>query len=191
MSERYITDRFLPDKAIDVIDEAGARARLATQAPPPEVIALKGQLESVNTEKEAAVRDQNFERAASLRDRERELQGDIRRKQEEWEKHRQSHRPVLGENEVSFIVSRWTAFRDALAGSRDRATDADGRGAPRVGGRSGRGDRRFSRSIRRSRAGSRIQIVQSARLSSQARRAWARRSWLALLRSSCSLIRRR
>jgi ATP-dependent Clp protease ATP-binding subunit ClpC len=110
MSERYITDRFLPDKAIDVIDEAGARARLATQAPPPEVIALKGQLESVNTEKEAAVRDQNFERAASLRDRERELQGDIRRKQEEWEKHRQSHRPVLGENEVSFIVSRWTGI---------------------------------------------------------------------------------
>ncbi|HVD61017.1 MAG TPA: ATP-dependent Clp protease ATP-binding subunit [Gemmatimonadaceae bacterium] len=110
MSERYITDRFLPDKAIDVIDEAGARARLATQAPPPEVTSLKGQLDGVNTEKEAAVRDQNFERAASLRDRERELQGDIRRKQEEWEKHRQSHRPVLGEEEVSFIVSRWTGI---------------------------------------------------------------------------------
>jgi len=110
MSERYITDRFLPDKAIDVIDEAGARARLATQAPPPGVTALKSQLDGVNTEKEAAVRDQNFERAASLRDRERELQGDIRRKQEEWEKHRQSHRPVLGEDEVSFIVSRWTGI---------------------------------------------------------------------------------
>src|SRR5215203_3978317 len=75
LSERYITDRFLPDKAIDVIDEAGARARLATQAPPPEVTALKTQLEGVNTDKEAAVRDQNFERAASLRDRERDLQG--------------------------------------------------------------------------------------------------------------------
>ncbi len=110
MSERYITDRFLPDKAIDVIDEAGARARLATQALPPEVTELKVQLEGVNNEKEAAVRDQNFERAASLRDRERELQGDIRRKQEEWEKHRQSHRPVLGEDEVSFIVSRWTGI---------------------------------------------------------------------------------
>jgi len=110
MSERYITDRFLPDKAIDVIDEAGARARLATQAPPSEVTALKTQLEGVNTEKESAVRDQNFERAASLRDRERELQGDIRRKQEEWEKHRQSHRPMLGEEEVAFIVSRWTGI---------------------------------------------------------------------------------
>src|SRR5712675_3223896 len=61
-SERYITDRFLPDKAIDVIDEAGARARLAAQAPPPEVAALKADLEKVNGEKEAAVRNQNFER---------------------------------------------------------------------------------------------------------------------------------
>jgi ATP-dependent Clp protease ATP-binding subunit ClpC len=110
LSERYITDRFLPDKAIDVIDEAGARARLAAQAPPPEVAELKADLEKVNVEKEAAVRDQNFERAASLRDKERELQGDIRRKQEEWEKHRQNFRPVLGEEEISFIVSRWTGI---------------------------------------------------------------------------------
>jgi len=110
MSERYITDRFLPDKAIDVIDEAGARARLASQAPPPEVAALKGQLEQVNADKEAAVRDQNFEKAASLRDRERELQGEIRREQEAWEKRRQSHRPVLGEEEIAFIVSRWTGI---------------------------------------------------------------------------------
>ena len=110
LSERYITDRFLPDKAIDVIDEAGARARLAAQAPPPEVAQLKEELEKVNTEKESAVRDQNFERAASLRDSERVLQGDIRRKQEEWEKRRQSHRPSISEENVAFIVSRWTGI---------------------------------------------------------------------------------
>ncbi|MEO7083239.1 MAG: ATP-dependent Clp protease ATP-binding subunit [Gemmatimonadaceae bacterium] len=110
LSERYITDRFLPDKAIDVIDEAGARARLAAQAPPPEVAELKGQLEKVNGEKESAVRDQNFERAASLRDREREIQGNIKQKQTEWEARRQSHRPVLGEEEIAFIVSRWTGI---------------------------------------------------------------------------------
>ncbi len=110
MSERYITDRFLPDKAIDVIDEAGARARLATQSPPPEVANLKAELEGVNNKKEEAVREQNFEKAASLRDKERELQGDIRKAQEEWEQHRQSHRPVLGEEEISFIVSRWTGI---------------------------------------------------------------------------------
>src|SRR4026208_2445731 len=110
LSERYTTDRFLPDKAIDVIDEAGARARLAAQAPPPEVAALKADLEKVNGEKEAAVRDQNFERAASLRDKERLIQGEIRKKQDEWEKRRQSYRPVLGEEEISFIVSRWTGI---------------------------------------------------------------------------------
>ncbi|HET8769812.1 MAG TPA: ATP-dependent Clp protease ATP-binding subunit [Gemmatimonadaceae bacterium] len=110
LSERYITDRFLPDKAIDVIDEAGARARLAAQVPPPAVAELKTKLEAVNAEKDAAVRDQNFERAAALRDTERELQAEIRARQEEWETRRQSFRPVLGEEEISFIVSRWTGI---------------------------------------------------------------------------------
>src|SRR5687767_1892912 len=110
LSERYITDRFLPDKAIDVIDEAGARARLAAQVPPPEVAELKAKLEGINGEKEAAVRDQNFEKAASLRDSEREVQIEIRKQQEEWEKRRQSHRPALGEEEIAFIVSRWTGI---------------------------------------------------------------------------------
>src|SRR5438874_1108735 len=110
LSERYITDRFLPDKAIDVIDEAGARARLATQVPPPEVAALKDKLEHINGDKENAVRDQNFERAAALRDQERELQADIRRKQEAWEKERQTHRPTISEEGVAFIVSRWTGI---------------------------------------------------------------------------------
>src|SRR5438874_6171968 len=110
LSERYITDRFLPDKAIDVIDEAGARARLATQVPPPEVAALKNKLEHINGDKENAVRDQNFERAAALRDQERELQAEIRRKQEAWEKERQTHRPTISEEGVAFIVSRWTGI---------------------------------------------------------------------------------
>jgi ATP-dependent Clp protease ATP-binding subunit ClpC len=110
LSERYITDRFLPDKAIDVIDEAGARARLAAQVPPPEVAELKDKLEGINGDKEAAVRDQNFERAASLRDAERELQTEIRRKQEEWERERQTRRPTINEEGVAFIVSRWTGI---------------------------------------------------------------------------------
>ena len=110
LSERYITDRFLPDKAIDVIDEAGARARLAAQVPPPEVAQLKDKLEGINGDKEAAVRDQNFEKAASLRDSERELQAEIRRKQEEWERERQTRRPTISEEGVAFIVSRWTGI---------------------------------------------------------------------------------
>src|SRR6266550_3609864 len=110
LSERYITDRFLPDKAIDVIDEAGARARLAAQVPPPEVAELKDKLEGINGDKEAAVRDQNFERAASLRDSERELQAESRRKQEEWERERQTRRPTISEEGVAFIGSRWTGI---------------------------------------------------------------------------------
>jgi ATP-dependent Clp protease ATP-binding subunit ClpC len=110
LSERYITDRFLPDKAIDVIDEAGARARLASQVPPAEVSELKAQLEKVNVQKEEAVRDQNFERAAALRDQERELQNQIRLKQEEWERERQTRRPTIDEEAIAFIVSRWTGI---------------------------------------------------------------------------------
>jgi ATP-dependent Clp protease ATP-binding subunit ClpC len=110
LAERYITDRFLPDKAIDVIDEAGARARLASQHPPAEVGELKTQLEQVTAEKEEAVRDQNFEKAAALRDRERELQLQIREVQEAWERERQTRRPVIDEEAVAFIVGRWTGI---------------------------------------------------------------------------------
>ncbi|MGB7211926.1 MAG: ATP-dependent Clp protease ATP-binding subunit [Gemmatimonadales bacterium] len=110
LSERYITDRFLPDKAIDVIDEAGARARLASQVPPAEVSSLKSALEKVNVDKENAVRDQNFEKAAALRDQERDLQQQIRTQQEEWERERQTRRPVIDEEAVAFIVSRWTGI---------------------------------------------------------------------------------
>ena len=193
LSERYITDRFLPDKAIDVIDEAGARARLAAQAPPPEVAELKAKLEGVNGEKEAAVRDQNFERAASLRDRERELQGDIRKKQEEWEKHRQSFRPVLGEEEISFIVSRWTGIpvmrlqeAESLAAACAWRTSCTSPWSARM--------RRSRRSRARSAAaarGSRIRRVRSARSSSRGPRASERPSWPARSPSSSSPIRRR
>jgi len=110
LSERYITDRFLPDKAIDVIDEAGARARLASQHPPAEVGALKLQLDQVTVEKEEAVRDQNFEKAAALRDRERDLQQQIRQVQDDWERERQTMRPIIDEEAISFIVGRWTGI---------------------------------------------------------------------------------
>ena len=70
LSDRYITDRFLPDKAIDVIDEAGARARIASQVPPADVEELKEQLSEIAQRKESAIGDQDFERAAELRDEE-------------------------------------------------------------------------------------------------------------------------
>ncbi|MEJ2540056.1 MAG: Clp protease N-terminal domain-containing protein, partial [Gemmatimonadota bacterium] len=95
LSERYITDRFLPDKAIDVIDEAGARARIAAQVPPPDVEELKEELGEVAGLKEEAIRDQSFERAAELRDNERELLQRIKARQDEWEEERKRHRPEI------------------------------------------------------------------------------------------------
>jgi len=110
LSDRYITDRFLPDKAIDVIDEAAARARIASQVPPLEVEELKESLSQIAEKKEEAIRDQDFEKAAELRDQERELQEEIRSKQDAWEEERRRHRPEIAAEEVAFIVSRWTGI---------------------------------------------------------------------------------
>ena len=108
LADRYITDRFLPDKAIDVIDEAGARARIASQVPPAEVEEMKTQLSRLIESKEAAIRDQDFERAAQLRDEERALQQRIRDEQEAWKEERRRFRPEISVEDVAFIVGRWT-----------------------------------------------------------------------------------
>ncbi len=110
LSDRYITDRFLPDKAIDVIDEASARARIASQVPPPEVEDLKQALSEIAAKKEEAIREQDFERAAELRDKERDLQQQIRNREKAWEEERRRHRPRITADEVAFIVSRWTGI---------------------------------------------------------------------------------
>ena len=110
LSDRYITDRFLPDKAIDVIDEAGARARIAAQVPPPQGEELKEELTEIADRKEGAIRDQDFERAAELRDQERALQDRIRAEQEQWEEERKQHRPEIESEDVAFIVARWTGI---------------------------------------------------------------------------------
>jgi ATP-dependent Clp protease ATP-binding subunit ClpC len=110
LADRYITDRFLPDKAIDVIDEAGARARIASQVPPADVEELTQQLAEIATRKEEAIGDQDFERAAELRDEEREFSQRIRARQEAWEEERKQHRPAITAEEVAFIVGRWTGI---------------------------------------------------------------------------------
>jgi ATP-dependent Clp protease ATP-binding subunit ClpC len=110
LSDRYITDRFLPDKAIDVVDEAGARARLGAQVPPPEVQELQDRIEELSGQKDEAIRDQDFERAALLRDQEREVHEEIKRRKEEWERQREELRPNVGEDDIAFIVARWTGI---------------------------------------------------------------------------------
>jgi ATP-dependent Clp protease ATP-binding subunit ClpC len=154
LSERYITDRFLPDKAIDVIDEAGARARLQTQVPPPDVEELKKELEGVAGKKDGAIRDQDFERAAELRDMERELQRRIQEREKSWEEERKTNRPALTEEDVAFIVSRWTGIPVTRLKQAEtaRLVNMEEEVHKRVVGQD-RAIEAISRAIRRSRAG--------------------------------------
>ena len=96
LADRYITDRFLPDKAIDVIDEAGARARLSVTTVPPEIRELEKKLEEVVKEKEAAIRGQEFEKAARLRDKEKELRAPAQRAQEDLDRRPSATQDVAG-----------------------------------------------------------------------------------------------
>ena len=154
LADRYITDRFLPDKAIDVIDEAGARARIASQVPPAEVEDLKTRLSRLIESKEAAIRDQDFERAAQLRDEERALQQRIRDEQEAWKEERRRFRPEISVEDVAFIVSRWTGvpvtrIREAETA---RLVNMEAELHKRVVGQD-QAITAISRAIRRSRAG--------------------------------------
>jgi ATP-dependent Clp protease ATP-binding subunit ClpC len=154
LSDRYITDRFLPDKAIDVIDEAGARARIASQVPPPEVEALRIELDAIAALKDASIRDQDFERAAELRDSERVLQQSIREKQDAWEEERRSFRPEISVEEVAFIVGRWTGIpvTRLQQAETDRLVNMEAELHERVIGQDD-AIGAISRAIRRSRAG--------------------------------------
>ncbi|MBM3288616.1 MAG: ATP-dependent Clp protease ATP-binding subunit [Candidatus Hydrogenedentes bacterium] len=110
MSNQYITDRYLPDKAVDVIDEAGSRARLQITTRPNSIKELEGEIEKITHEKEAAIRRQEYERAASLRDKERQLIGDREERVRTWEKKRDSAEMVVTEDDIAYVVSKWTGI---------------------------------------------------------------------------------
>ena len=109
LSSRYIADRFLPDKAIDVMDEAASKVRMAVFTATPDVKALEDELVQVRKEKEAAVTAQEFEQAATLRDREKELESDIASKQEDSKKDSES-KLVVTESEIATVVSEWSGI---------------------------------------------------------------------------------
>ncbi|HOJ68707.1 MAG TPA: ATP-dependent Clp protease ATP-binding subunit, partial [Candidatus Hydrogenedentes bacterium] len=108
LADQYITDRFLPDKAVDVIDEAGARARLQITTRPPELKQLEQEIEQTTKAKEEAIRLQEYEKAASLRDKERGLIARLEEARREWEKRRDSSETVVTAEDVAYIVSRMT-----------------------------------------------------------------------------------
>ena len=108
LSHRYITARHLPDKAIDVMDEAGARARIRSLNLPPELDAAQADIDRVVLEKEEASRHQKFEEAANLRDQEKKLRAKREKMLEEWRKKRDEKRIVVTEEEMLHIVADWT-----------------------------------------------------------------------------------
>jgi ATP-dependent Clp protease ATP-binding subunit ClpC len=111
LADRYISDRFLPDKAIDLIDEAASRMRIKSMTAPPANRELEQEIETTRREKEAAIEAQEFENAANLRDKERKLTTRKRELEEQWEAGETGgERPSIGEEEIADIVSMWTGI---------------------------------------------------------------------------------
>jgi len=110
LSDRYISDRFLPDKAIDLIDEAASRVRLRTHTAPPNLKELEQKLEKVRSEKDAAVQSQEFELAASLRDEEQKIKEELERLKETWQKTQQLDDVRVTAEDIAHIVSSWTGI---------------------------------------------------------------------------------
>jgi ATP-dependent Clp protease ATP-binding subunit ClpC len=111
LADRYISDRQLPDKAIDLIDEAASRMRIKSMTSPPKYRELEEEIEDTRRAKEAAIEAQEFEKAANLRDQERKLTNKKRELEEQWERGEGEHeRPAIGEDEIADIVSMWTGI---------------------------------------------------------------------------------
>lgn len=108
LSSRYITDRFLPDKAIDLIDEAGSKVRLRSYTIPPNLKELEQKLEEVRKEKDAAVQSQEFEKAASLRDSEQRLREELEKTKNEWKEKQGQEDTEVTEEDIASVVSVWT-----------------------------------------------------------------------------------
>lgn len=110
LSDRYIAGRFLPDKAIDLIDEAGAKARLSIMTAPPEMKKMETEIENIRKEKDTAIKDQDFEKAAHLRDQEKEARKKLDKFRQQWKRSRMEDRPKVDEELISNIVSKWTGI---------------------------------------------------------------------------------
>ncbi|TCL61972.1 ATP-dependent Clp protease ATP-binding subunit ClpC [Hydrogenispora ethanolica] len=108
LSDRYITDRFLPDKAIDLIDEAASRVRLRTTTTPPDLKDLEDQVNRLQQEKEAAIKNEEFEKAAQLRDDEQKLRQQLDGLVNDWKSKRGMAQATVTEEEIAHVVSNWT-----------------------------------------------------------------------------------
>lgn len=110
LSDRYLVGRYLPDKAIDLIDEAGAKARVGSMLPPEEIAKLEGKIEEVRVAKENAISQQEYEKAAKLRDNEKKLRQELQHVIEEWENTKEQQKVIVDEEDVAAIVGKQTGI---------------------------------------------------------------------------------
>ena len=108
LSDRYLTGRFLPDKAIDIMDEAGSRARIGAMTRPPATKELEAEIDRIRGEKETAIKAQDFEKAAALRDSEKKAKEDLEVALATWRKDRDEREVIVGEDEIMHVLSKWT-----------------------------------------------------------------------------------
>ena len=110
LSDRYITGRYLPDKAVDLIDESGARAKLSALVAPADLQEIEKKIEQIRKEKQAAIKSQDFEKAANFRDQEREAKTELAKKKETWNKKKIEAIPTVTEEDIAQVVSKWTGI---------------------------------------------------------------------------------
>src|SRR5438093_9685698 len=110
LSDRYITGRFLPDKAIDVMDEAGSRARIGAMTRPPDVKQIEQDIEEIKTRKERAIKEQDFEGAASMRDKEKQAKEKLESVLNAWKANREEKRVKVDEDDILQVVAKWTGI---------------------------------------------------------------------------------
>lgn len=154
LSNRYISDRFLPDKAIDLMDEAGSKVRLRSYTTPPNLKELEQKLEAVKAEKNAAVQSQEFEKAANLRDSEQKIKEELETTKKEWKEKQGRSESEVTVNDIAEVVAMWTGIPVAKIAQEEseKLLNLEEELHKRVVGQ-GEAVEAISRAIRRARAG--------------------------------------
>lgn len=120
LSDRYLTNRFLPDKAIDIMDEAGSRARISATMRPPDVKDIEVELSEIKNQKDACIKAQDFEKAAGLRDKEKETKDRLEKILTDWREKRDEQEVTVTEDDMMHVVSKWTGVPLTRMSSKDR-----------------------------------------------------------------------
>ena len=189
LSSRYINDRFLPDKAIDLIDEASSRVRLMNYTRPDKVKALEAQIEKLEDEKEAAVREEAYEKAGEIKKKQEKLREKIAALLEKWLKEKETRRLIVSENEIADVVAGWTRIpvKKLAEEESERLKNLEGILHERVVGQE-EAVTAVSKAIRRGRVGlKRSQTSHWLLFYSLARQVWERQSFPRLWQRLCSV----